>query len=82
MPQRRMLLLVAVVCGIVALIATLWLTRRGQAPSTPPTGQEQTMKKIPVVVAARDLDTGARLTSAASRLIDLPEDKVPKDAVT
>ncbi|MCS7185929.1 MAG: Flp pilus assembly protein CpaB [Armatimonadota bacterium] len=82
MPQRRMLLLAAVVCASVALLATLWLNRRGQAPSAPPTGQEQTVKKIPVVVAARDLEKGARLSSADVRIIELPEDQVPKDAVT
>ncbi len=49
MPQRRMLLLAAVVCAGVALVATLWLTRRGQAPSAPPMGQEPAVKKIPVV---------------------------------
>lgn len=82
MPQRRMLLLAAVVCAVVALIATLWVTRREQAPSAPPTGQEPTVKKVPVVVATRDLPKGARLSSADVRIAELPEDQVPKDAVT
>ncbi len=82
MPQRRMLLLAAVVCAGVALVATLWLTRRGQAPSAPPMGQEPAVKKIPVVVAARDLEKGARLSSADVRIAELPENQVPKDAVT
>lgn len=82
MPQRRVLLLAAVVCAGVALVATLWVTRRGQAPSAPPTSQEQTVKKIPVIVAVRDLPKGARISSADVRVVDLPEDKVPKDAAT
>ncbi len=82
MPQRRLLLLAAVVCAGVALVATLWLTRREQVPSAPPTGQEPAVKKVPVVVAARDLPKGARLTSADVRIAELPENQVPKDAVT
>jgi len=82
MPQRRLLLLAAVVCAGVALVATLWVTRRGQAPSAPPAGQEPTVKKVPVVVAARDLPKGARLSSEDVRIAELPEDQVPKDAVT
>jgi Flp pilus assembly protein CpaB len=82
MPQRRVLLLAAVVCAGVALVATLWVTRRGQGPSAPPAGQEQVVKKVPVIVAVRDLPKGARVSSADVRVVDLPEDKVPKDAVT
>jgi pilus assembly protein CpaB len=82
MPQRRVLLLAAVVCAGVALVATLWVTRRGQGPFAPPAGQEQVVKKVPVIVAVRDLPKGARISSADVRVVELPEDKVPKDAVT
>lgn len=81
MSQRRMLLLAAVVCAGVALITTLWVTRRGQAPSAPPTGQEPAIKKVPVVVVAKDLPKGARLSSADVRVVELPENQVPKDAI-
>ncbi len=82
MPQRRVLLLAAVVCAGVALVATLWLTRRGQAPSAPPVSKEQIVKKVPVIVAVRDLPKGARVSSADVRVVELPEEKVPKDVVT
>lgn len=82
MPQRRLLLLAAVVCAGVALIVTLWVTRHGQAPSAPPASREQTVKKVPVIVAARDLPKGAKLSSADIRIVELPENEVPKDAVT
>ncbi len=82
MPQRRVLLLAAVVCAGVALVATLWVTRRGQGPSAPPVSQEQVVKKVPVIVAVRDLPKGARISSADVRVVEFPEDKVPKDAAT
>mgnify|MGYP000101677352 CR=1 FL=1 len=82
MPQRRVLLLAAVVCAGVALVATLWVTRRGQEPSAPPASQEQIVKKVPVIVAVRDLPKGARVSRADVRVVELPEEKVPKDVVT
>lgn len=82
MPQRRVLLLAAVVCAGIALIVTLWMTRGGKPPSAPTSGQEVAVKKVPVVVAARDLPKGAKISSGDVRVVEFPEDKVPKDAVT
>lgn len=82
MPQRRMVLLAAVVCAVIALVVTLWVNRRAQVPSAPTTGQTPEAEKVTIFVAARDLPKGARISSADVRLIELPENQVPKDAVT
>lgn len=80
-PQRRMMLLAAVVCAVVALMATLWVSKRNQS-SPNPTVQMPEVKKVPVIAAARDLPKGMRISSADVRLVELPENQVPKDAVT
>ncbi|MDW8029801.1 MAG: Flp pilus assembly protein CpaB [Armatimonadota bacterium] len=81
MPQRRMMLLAAVVCAVVALVATLWVSQRNQSSSNP-TVQMPEVKKVSLIAAARDLPKGTRISSADVRLVELPENQVPKDAVT
>ncbi len=82
MLSRRALLVGAVLCAGIALIATLWVARRPAAPPAPTAGQEPVVKKVSVVVAARDLSKGQRLSVADVRLVALPEEQVPKDAVS
>ena len=71
-------LAVAVVFGILAVVlANRWLSTRSQ---------EQTVREqVPmtqVVIAARDLDTGTRLTEQNLVLADWPKANVPKGAFT
>ncbi len=82
MVSRRALLAGAVICAAIALGATLWIARRPPAAPTQPTAQEVAVKKVPVVVAARDLLKGERVSAADVRVVSLPEEQVPKDAVT
>lgn len=78
MLQRRVLFVLTIVFAIIALGVTWWILRRNQAQVQ--TQQEPEVKKVSVLVAARDLPKGIRISDADVRFADLPENQVPKDA--
>ncbi len=80
MLQRRALLVATIVCLFLALAITWWVIRRNQAPQ--PIGQAPEVRKVSVLVAAKDLPKGVRISDADVKLVELPEEQVPKDAVT
>ncbi|MFA0752406.1 MAG: hypothetical protein IMHGJWDQ_000157 [Candidatus Fervidibacter sp.] len=80
MPLRRWLLVGAVICAGIAVLATWWVARRPSVPSAPSAGETVMVKKVPIVVAAKDLTKGTRISTAEVKIVEVPEDKAPKDA--
>ncbi len=78
MAQRRRFLIAALLL-VVAIIATLWVWQRRQP--TPSVG-EQTVPKMKVFVATRDLPKGTKVTSTDLAPQEIPVADAPKDAVT
>jgi Flp pilus assembly protein CpaB len=78
MAQRRRFLIAALLV-VAAIIATFWVWQRRQPT---PSVSEQTVPKMKVFVATRDLPKGTKVTSTDLAPQEIPVTEAPKDAVT
>ncbi len=75
---RRQALIVAVACGLLAaLLSYLYLKRPASYQQ-----QVQAPKTVEVIVATQQIETGTRISTEMVQVKSIPEDQVPKGAIT
>ena len=72
-PKTLILMVVAIGCGLVAMLGIQQAMQGGQAQVSP---------RIRVLVATIDIQPGVELTEENVQFLDMPSDSVPEDAVT